>query len=345
MSHLTSVRFVAGYEPEIINTIFDAMDCSLISTRRFGRETRWFSGFPQFTLVKERKWNSEEREINRMNEKFIISCDKLNELYQKIFKLFPNGEFTTRSKHVYPITVHQIFSLGENLWAHTDGQSVFFHIFKGLPSEYKEWSEACIGFDYAYMMSDSSNTYRAGNAEEERINKLRKDLDNRTCILWYNYVLGRMRVRPQDASFGVHIKADWNTVEEAYKFFEITPSVQNVSDFLEVLDPVNTPCTGFAPHPKRVGWMQGDYDIDPLYSNAKQWGKAEYEKHLMNEALFKDLIKYLQQAMKEHPKWNEHYIPGVYYDICESKSSSIKYAFDWKWALELDGTHFKFFKV
>ena len=277
MSLAPQIAFAAHYEENIKNRIFDAMDCSLPSNKQFGTEYRWFKDYPEFILTKEKRFNSDIREVSRNHGKwFDISVNRINKLYTLIKGLFPNGTFTSYHKEDYPITINQIFRLSNNLWVAPDLQSVFYCEFKGLPEEYKEWSELARNHDYTYMMSDSGSTHRAGRAAEEHLKELRNKLDNKVCTLWYNYILGRMRSRPQDSSFGIHTKDEWNTLENAYKVFDIKPETETY-EIIKVTDKVNTPCIGFPPHPKKVGWMEGDYNMDTIYSNARFLTKEEYE--------------------------------------------------------------------
>lgn len=274
------IAFTAHYEDDIKNRIFDAMDCSLFSNKRFGTEFRWFKDYPEFILTKSFPWDKKDWASRKVSDDFgkwfNISTNRINKLYTLIKGLFPNGTFTSYHKIEYPITIHQIFRLSDNLWANTDLQSVFYCKFKGLPEEYKEWSEMALSHDYTYMMSDSGSTNKAGRLAEERMVEAKKDLDNKVCILWYNFILGRMRTRPQDGSFGIHTKDEWNTLANAYIVFNINPETETY-ETIKVTDKVNTPCIGFPPHPKKVGWMEGDYNMDTMYSNARFLTKEEYE--------------------------------------------------------------------
>lgn len=271
------IAFTAHYEDDIKNRIFDAMDCSLFSNKRFGTEFRWFKDYPEFILTKSYRLNSKEREVSRDHGSwFNTTSRRVNGLYTLIYSLFPNGTFTSYHNREYPITIHQIFRLSDNLWANVGLQSVFYHNFKGLPEEYKEWSDMARHHDYTYMMSDSHGTHKAGTLSEERMKEAKKDLDNKVCTLWYNFILGRMRTRPQDSSFGIHTKDEWNTLAGAYVLFNMNPESEDYEP-IKISEKVNTPCIGFPIHPKKVGWMEGDYNMDCIYSNAGFLTKEEYE--------------------------------------------------------------------
>ena len=314
------VAFAANYEEEIKSTIFNAMDCKLQSNRRFNHETRWFKDFPELTLTASSSWyDNSVIEISReFGKSFDMSIERINALYKLIKGLFPNGTFMCRYNKTYDITIHQIFSLGTHVWASIDLQSVFYCAPPVMPEEYNEWIDAVTTHDYTYMMSDSPGTYKAGVASEERIKKLKSKLDPRVCTLWYNYILGRMRVRPQDSSFGDHIKSDWNTLEEAYKEFRIMPSH---APYVELgTTPVNTPCLGFTAHAKRTGWMEGDMKYEGIYSNNYFVTEEEYKNSQIPVTVFynypeKGILvsekcetnKHDLSKLLERESWQDHY--------------------------------------
>lgn len=317
---LPQVAFAANYEEEIKSVIFNAMDCKLQSNRRFNRETRWFSGFPEFTLVSYPSWSDKSKvEISRdFGPEFNMSIERINQLYTLIKGLFPNGKFTTVHKYTYDITIHQIFNLGSHVWASTDLQSVFYCAPPVMPTEYNEWIEAVRNHDYTYHYSDSSSTYNAGEKADKHIAELKAKLDNRVCTLWYNYILGRMRVRPQDSSFGDHTKESWNTLEEAYKEFRIMPSH---APYVELsTTPVNTPCLGFTAHEKRTGWMEGDMKYEGIYSNNYFVSEEEYKNSQIPVTVFynypeKGILvsekcetnKHDLSKLLERESWQDHY--------------------------------------
>ena len=307
---LPQIRFTANYEEEIKSTIFNAMDCKLQSNRRFNQETRWFKDFPEFILTTSPSWSDNSViEISReFGKSFDMSIERINALYKLIKGLFPNGTFMCRYNKTYDITIHQIFSLGTHVWASIDLQSVFYCAPPVMPEEYNEWIEAVTNHDYTYMMSDSPGTYKAGVASEERIKKLKAKLDPRVCTLWYNYILGRMRVRPQDSSFGDHIKSDWNTLEEAYKEFRISPSHQPHVELGTA--PVNTPCLGFTAHAKRTGWMEGDMKYEGIYSNNYFVTEEEYKNSQIPVTVF---YNYPEKGVlvSEKCETNKHDLPKL----------------------------------
>ena len=307
---LPQIRFTANYEEEIKSTIFNAMDCKLQSNRRFNQETRWFKDFPEFILTASPSWSDNSViEISReFGKSFEMSIERINQLYTLIKGLFPNGTFMCRYNKTYDITIHQIFSLGTHVWASIDLQSVFYCAPPVMPEEYNEWIEAVTNHDYTYMMSDSPGTYKAGVASEERIKKLKAKLDPRVCTLWYNYILGRMRVRPQDSSFGDHIKSDWNTLEEAYKEFRISPSHQPHVELGTA--PVNTPCLGFTAHAKRTGWMEGDMKYEGIYSNNYFVTEEEYKNSQIPVTVF---YNYPEKGVlvSEKCETNKHDLPKL----------------------------------
>ena len=304
------VAFAANYEEEIKSTIFNAMDCKLQSNRRFNHETRWFKDFPELTLTASSSWyDNSVIEISReFGKSFDMSIERINALYKLIKGLFPNGTFMCRYNKTYDITIHQIFSLGTHVWASIDLQSVFYCAPPVMPEEYNEWIDAVTTHDYTYMMSDSPGTYKAGVASEERIKKLKSKLDPRVCTLWYNYILGRMRVRPQDSSFGDHIKSDWNTLEEAYKEFRISPSHQPHVELGTA--PVNTPCLGFTAHDKRTGWMEGDMKYEGIYSNNYFVSEEEYKNSQIPVTVFHNYVE-KGVLVSEKCETNKHDLPKL----------------------------------
>lgn len=304
------VAFAANYEDDIKNTIFNAMDCRLQSNRRFNRETRWFSGFPEFTLVSYPSWSDKNKlEISRdFGPEFNMSIERINALYNHIKGLFPNGTFMSRYNTSYDITIHQIFSLGDHVWASTDLQSVFYCAPPVMPAEYNEWKDAITTHDYTYMMSDSPGTYKAGRAAEERIKKLKSKLDHRVCTLWYNYILGRARVRPQDMSFGDHTKESWNTLEEAYKEFRIMPSHAPYVELGKAK--VNTPCIGFTAHAKRTGWFEGDMKYEGYVSNNYFISREEYDNSQIPVTVFHNYVE-KGVLVSEKCETNKHDLPKL----------------------------------
>lgn len=317
---LPQIAFTANYEDDIKNTIFNAMDCKLQSNRRFNRETRWFSGFPEFTLVSYPSWSDKSKiEISRdFGPEFNMSIERINALYTLIKDLFQSGIFKTVHGYTYHITIHQIFNLGSHVWASTDLQSVFYCAPPVMPAEYNEWKDAVTTHDYTYMMSDSPGTYKAGHAAEDRIKELKSKLDHRVCTLWYNYILGRARVRPQDMSFGDHTKESWNTFEEAYKEFRIMPSH---APYVELgTAPVNTPCLGFTAHDKRSGWMEGDMKYEGYVSNNYYVSREEYQNSQIPVTVFHnypekgqlvsekcETNKHDLSKLLERHSWQDHY--------------------------------------
>lgn len=317
---LPQVAFGACYEDDIKNTIFNAMDCKLDSTRRFNHETRWFKGFPEFTLIASPSFHDKDKiEIGRDYGKWIyMSIDRINKLYNLIRCLFPNGTFVTRYKKTYDVTIHQIFRLGNNVWADPKGQSVFYCEPPVMPVEYNEWIQAVTTHDYTYMMSDSPGTYKAGVQAEERIKELKKNLDTRVCTLWYNYILGRVNPCPQDMSFGDANQAIWNTLSEAYKEFNISPSHH---PYVELgIEPTNKPCLGFTAHAKRTGWFEDDMKYEGYVSNNYFITKEEYDNSQIPVTVFHNYVekgklvseKYetnkhdLSKVLERH-SWQDHY--------------------------------------
>lgn len=314
------IAFAANYEDDIKNTIFNAMDCKLQSNRRFNHETRWFKDFPEFTLSASPSWSDKSRvEISRdFGKYFDMSIERINALYNHIKGLFPNGTFMCRYNTTYDITIHQIFSLGSHVWANTDLQSVFYCEPPVMPTEYNEWKDSVTNHDYTYMMSDCAGSHRAGQASEERIKELKSKLDLRICTLWYNYILGRMRVRPQDSSFGDHSKETWNTLEEAYKEFRIMPSHAPYVELGKAK--VNTPCIGFTAHAKRTGWMEGDMKYESYVSNNYFVSEEEYNNSQIPVIVFhnypeKGILvsekcetnKHDLSKLLERHSWQDHY--------------------------------------
>lgn len=312
---LPQIAFCANYEENIKSVIFNAMDCKLECNRRFNTELRWFKGYPEFTLKRHPSFHDKSKlELSRDHGKwFEMNIDRINNLYTLIHGLFPDGKFINYNKNEYDITIHQIFSLGKDVWTDIDQQSVFHCPTPVLPENYLPWAEAATHHDYTYMMSDSANTYKAGRASEENLAKLKEGLDIKVCTLWYNFILGRIRTRPQDGSFGIHTKEYWNTLENAYKVFDIKPETETY-EIIKVTDKVNTPCIGFPPHPKKVGWMEGDYNMDTIYSNARFLTKEEYweqevtmfkntyqgNTHILHEEIYisrKDVDTYLAKSI------------------------------------------------
>ena len=307
---LPQIAFAANYEEEIKSIIFNAMDCKLQSNRRFNHETRWFKDFPEFILTASPSWSDKTKiEISRdFGKSFEMSIERINALYKHIKGLFPNGKFTTVHKNTYEITVHQIFSLGDYVWASIDLQSVFYCEPPVMPTEYNEWIDAISNHDYTYMMSDSPGTYKAGVASEERIKKLKSKLDPRVCTLWYNYILGRARVRPQDMSFGDHTKESWNTLEEAYKEFRIMPSHAPYVELGKAK--VNTPCTGFTAHDKRTGWFEGDMKYEGYVSNNYFISREEYDNSQIPITVFHNYVEG-GQLVSEKCETNKHDLPKL----------------------------------
>ena len=307
---LPQIRFTANYEEEIKSTIFNAMDCKLQSNRRFNHETRWFKDFPEFILTASPSWSDNSViEISReLGKSFEMSIERINALYKHIKGLFPNGKFTTVHNNTYDITVHQIFSLGDYVWASIDLQSVFYCEPPAMPIEYTKWMSAVRNHDYTYHYSDSSTVYKAGEVSDKHIAELKSKLDHRVCTLWYNYILGRMRVRPQDSSFGDHIKAEWNTLEEAYKEFRIIPSH---APYVELgTAPVNTPCLGFTAHDKRSGWMEGDMKYEGYVSNNYFISKEEYDNSQIPVIVFHNYVEG-GQLVSEKCETNKHDLPKL----------------------------------
>ena len=312
---LPQIAFCANYEENIKSVIFNAMDCKLECNRRFNTELRWFKGYPEFTLKRHPSFHDKSKlELSRAHGKwFEMNIDRINNLYTLIKSLFPTCMFETYNGFTYDITINQIFSLGKDVWTNIDQQSVFHCPTPVLPENYLPWAKAVTHHDYTYMMSDSASTYKAGIASEENIANLRKGLDPQICTLWYNFVLGRMRNRPQDASFGIYTNREkWNTLEEAYKEFRIMPTHHGYIESGK--DPVNTPCTGFPPHPKKIGWKEGDWNMEYMYSNSRFLTKEEYweqevtlykntyqgNTHILHEEIYisrKDVDTYLAKSI------------------------------------------------
>ena len=311
---LPQIAFCANYEENIKSVIFNAMDCKLECNRRFNTELRWFKGYPEFTLKRHPSFHDKSKlELSRDHGKwFEMNIDRINNLYTLIHGLFPDGKFINYNKNEYDITIHQIFSLGKDVWTDVDQQSVFHCPTPVLPENYLPWAEAATHHDYTYMMSDSANTYKAGRASEENLAKLKEGLDIKVCTLWYNFILGRIRTRPQDGSFGDHTKVNWNTLEEAYKEFRIMPTHHGYIESGK--DPVNTPCTGFPPHPKKIGWKEGDWNMEHMYSNSRALTEEEYweqevtmfkntyqgNTHILHEEIYisrKDVDTYLAKSI------------------------------------------------
>ena len=304
------VAFAANYEEEIKSTIFNAMDCKLQSNRRFNHETRWFKDFPEFILTASPSWSDNSViEISReLGKSFEMSIERINALYKHIKGLFPNGKFTTVHNNTYDITVHQIFSLGDYVWASIDLQSVFYCEPPAMPIEYTKWMSAVRNHDYTYHYSDSSTVYKAGEVSDKHIAELKSKLDHRVCTLWYNYILGRMRVRPQDSSFGDHIKAEWNTLEEAYKEFRIMPSHAPYVELGKAK--VNTPCTGFTAHDKRTGWFEGDMKYEGYVSNNYFISREEYDNSQIPVIVFHNYVEN-GQLVSEKCETNKHDLPKL----------------------------------
>ena len=304
------IAFTANYEDDIKNTIFNAMDCRLQSNRRFNHETRWFKDFPEFILTASPSWSDKSViEISRGYNKWIdMDIYRINALYTKIKGLFPDGKFIDRYNKTYDITIHQIFSLGTHVWASIDLQSVFYCEPPIMPEEYNEWKDAVTTHDYTYMMSDSPGTYKAGHAAEERIKKLKAKLDHRVCTLWYNYILGRMHVRPQDMSFGQHTKDNWNTVEEAYKEFRIIPSYHCHVE--PGIASTNTPCLGFTAHAKRTGWVEGDMKYEGYVSNNYFISREEYNNSQIPVIVFHNYVEG-GRLVSEKCETNKHDLPKL----------------------------------
>ena len=307
---LPQIRFTANYEDDIKNTIFNAMDCHLQSNRRFNHETRWFKDFPEFILTASPSWSDKTKiEISRdFGKSFEMSIERINALYKHIKGLFPNGKFTTVHNNTYEITVHQIFSLGDYVWASIDLQSVFYCEPPAMPIEYTKWMSAIRNHDYTYHYSDSSTVYKAGEVSDKHIAELKSKLDHRVCTLWYNYILGRMRVRPQDSSFGDHIKAEWNTLEEAYKEFRIMPSHAPYVELGKAK--VNTPCTGFTAHAKRTGWMEGDMKYESYVSNNYYVSREEYRNSQTPVTVFHNYVE-KGVLVSEKCETNKHDLPKL----------------------------------
>lgn len=307
---LPQIAFAANYEEEIKSIIFNAMDCKLQSNRRFNHETRWFKDFPEFILTASPSWSDNSViEISReLGKSFEMSIERINDLYTLIKGLFPNGKFTTVHNNTYDITVHQIFSLGDYVWASIDLQSVFYCEPPAMPIEYTKWMSAVRNHDYTYHYSDSSTVYKAGEVSDKHIAELKSKLDHRVCTLWYNYILGRMRVRPQDSSFGDHIKAEWNTLEEAYKEFSIMPSHAPYVEPGKV--PTNKPCLGFTAHAKRTGWMEGDMKYESYVSNNYYVSREEYRNSQTPVTVFHNYVEG-GRLVSEKCETNKHDLPKL----------------------------------
>ena len=204
-----------SFYPEwsIQQRVFDGMDCF---SEEAGRVTRWFAGYPEFTIT------SGKYGLVPNYGTFEISIERLNALYSTIKGLFPQGEFSTPYA-TYPVTVTQVFRAGSNVWAALDGQSYFYCSAPQLPEEYQEWGKLAEKHDYTYMMSDSGSAHRRGNEAAMRMVELMRGLDVQVCALWYNFVLRRQRVNPQSACFGMNQDEIWNTLENCYKVFGIVP--------------------------------------------------------------------------------------------------------------------------
>lgn len=250
------IVFNALYEDNIKNVIFDEMDGRLDCNRRFGVQTRWFKEYPEFTL--RSAYGSDKQNSVAVNPSFgpafDMSISDINALYRKIKALFPNGQYINHYNNTIDITIHEIFSLGDNLWATRDLQGVFHAPTPVLPEEYQEWCDLAKLFDYTYMYSDSAHAYNAGRDYEKRMDEARKGLDEKLCSLWYNYVLRRARRRVGDSNFGM--KTDLYTYDDFLDTFQVQPTA--TLPLPPTDEPINKPCRGFPWHEKRIGTFEGD---------------------------------------------------------------------------------------
>ena len=235
----------------IIPVIYGAMECSLKCNKTFGKEYRWFEGYPELVLSCGKHGHNAPS-----YQSFAISIERANALYQKIKALFPTGKFMTQNHFEYPLTISQIFKGADNVWASPDLESLFYCPTPELPVGYEEWGQLARTFDYTYMMSDSSSSFRSGREHERRMLEEQAKLDVKVCSLWYNHILSRARTNPQDACFGMNRYEPWNTLEECYKLFNMQPQEHPLVEIPK--PPANSPSVGFPSHPKKVGWNAQD---------------------------------------------------------------------------------------
>lgn len=288
MVQVGKITFCAHYEEDIKSVLFNAMDVREESLNRMNVVRKYFSEFPEFFLISSPKWNNpKETEISRDSYSFYMSPVRLQQLYNKIKELFPKGTIKTEYSE-YPITIHQFFMLPAEYWT-LDDQTVFYCPVPVIEDEaFNIFIKKANSFDYTYMYSDSGSTLRAGHDNEDSLLNLMKSVNYRNCVLWYNYILRRVRSRPQDASFGIKFNKEEGdlTKAEAFIKFNIIPTIFNDS-----LLPKNGDhyyfrvCRGFPPHTKKNDWMEGD-----LSKGQRPYVSLSYDKFLKEQEIYGDRV-------------------------------------------------------
>ena len=246
----------------ILESLFDAMDISVQCSRRLGVVKRQFSGYPQLVITEFNPYSDGRRDLHTRSSFEVNSLEEYSDLVTKVSDVLGTTTYLDSWNKPQPI----LSISDKNYWLDVEGNYYYAAADWSIISE--SWKSNVDNFDYWWMMADRPS--RCGDQNEKDMFEFANSstLADKAYLFWFG-----------QRAFGLKQPC---TKEEAYEMFGIYPQVAP-TDFHKVFEGAyNVPCTGFPPHPKRVGWMEGDWDIDPIYSNARQWSKEEYEASLVN---------------------------------------------------------------
>ena len=256
------VSFAVSYACKALAPIFDAMDVSVLCSKHLGVVKKQFEGFPQLVITEHKPYSDGRRNLITRSTIEVNSLEEYKGLVQKLKEALGTTTYLDSWSKPQPI----LSVMDKNYWLDADGN--YYYAVADWSSISEGWRSEVDNFDYWWMMADRPN--RNGDQNEKDMFDFANTstLADKAYLFWFG-----------QRAFGLKQPC---TKEEAYEMFGIYPQVAP-TDFHKVFDGAyNTPCIGFPPHPKRVGWMEGDWDVDPIYSNAKQWSKEEYEASLIN---------------------------------------------------------------
>lgn len=312
---MTIKVYISTYDCSVLDALFDAMDVSVQSSRRLGVVKRQFEGYPQLVITEFEPFSDGRRNLYTRNNFEVNSLEEYKELVQKLQEALGTTMYLDSWGKPQPI----LSISDKNYWLDTDGHYYYAIADWSVISE--GWKNEVDSFDYWWMMADRPN--KCGDQNEKDMFEFANNstLADKAYLFWFG-----------QRSFGLEQPC---SKEEAYKLFNIYPQVAPKVEDKVFTGAYNTPCLGFPPHDKRIGWMEGDWNIESTYSNARQWSKAEYEKDLRDKVLFKEFIKYLKDIILKGVYADEHPIPKIYYDICKEKALSIRSALKWEWDVEM----------
>lgn len=268
-----------------IRMIVAAMDQHIEGTKYFGEVVHFWSAIPQLYIVEKGVWPDGRMKYDCNWTIHFPSVEKYEEAYRLVRAVFePQGYVWAVSKGTSPLLREDILALTEkNYWYSEETDSYFYCEFteKSFSEEIQAQFAICRAHDKWYMMSDSYNISVCGDRSQEEVRKL--CLNNDIVNAYAMYLAGDPLFKVTQMSGNAN-KFCATSRKEAYELLGIYPQPAPVlEETQEEFIPWNIrPSVGFPPHPKKVGWMQGDYNIDPMYSNAYMWSEEEYKASLNN---------------------------------------------------------------